>query len=220
MFNRLTWPKKMAEDLSDMGCEVILLDNNSQYPPLLEWYNSCPYKVYRLNKNYGERVFWLSGIYKEYSDKYYIVSDPDLDIGELPNDFIDVLRYGLDNNSTITKCGLSLKIDDLEEDNEYTKHIKEFESKYWLEKDSLGNFSCGVDTTFALYDKDRLYGDWDVGVRFYLASRIPPPYCARHLPWYLTADSIYNDPEQAFYHNACNNQWAFFAKKIFKDTLN
>ena len=39
MYNRLTWPKKMAEFLSDTGCEVILIDNNSTYMPLLD---ACP----------------------------------------------------------------------------------------------------------------------------------------------------------------------------------
>jgi hypothetical protein len=214
MFNRLTWPKKLALDLTERNCEVILIDNNSTYPELLEWYNICPYKVYRLNKNYGERVLWLCGIDKEYSDRYYIVTDPDLDVGDLPYDFIDKLRYGLDNNHTITKCGLSLLINDLP-DNIYANHAKEFESKYWLHKDNLNNFSCGIDTTLAIYDRERLTPGWNDGVRFYLGTRTPPPYSARHMPWYLTKEDIINDKEQYFYHQSCNNQWSLYAKRIY-----
>lgn len=215
MFNRLTWAKKMAEDLTKFGCEVILIDNNSTYKPLLDWYEICPYKVHRLTKNYGERVFWLAKINEQYTDRYYIITDPDLDVSHLPSDFIDVLKNGLDKNPNIIKCGLSLKLDDLP-DNDYTIHPKRFESKYWLEKDHLGNYSCGIDTTFALYDKERQVDGWDEGVKFYIGTRTPPPYCARHLPWYLTKEDFENDEEQKFYHNICDNQWALVFKRVYK----
>ena len=55
MYNRLTYPKNMSEFLSDHGIEVILIDNNSTYPPLLEWYDKCPYKVHRLKENMGHK---------------------------------------------------------------------------------------------------------------------------------------------------------------------
>ena len=214
MFNRFTWAKKMCEDLTRLGCEVILIDNNSTYPPLLEWYSSCPYKVHRLNKNYGERTFWTSGICNNYNDDYYIVTDSDLDVGDLPSDFVEVLKNGLDNNPKITKCGLSLIIDDLP-NNEYTRHVKRFESLYWLEKDHVGNYSCGVDTTFALYKKERLKKGWDEGVNFYIGTRAPPPYSAKHMPWYLTNENI--DDEQKFYHSICDNQWSLVYKRIFEN---
>jgi len=215
MFNRLTWPKKMAEDLTRLGCEVIFIDNNSTYKPLLDWYKTCPYKVHMLTKNYGERVFWSARICEEYDDRYYIVSDPDLDVSELPSDFIKVLKEGLDGNVNIIKCGLSLKLDDLP-DNEYSNHAKRFESVYWLQKDLLGNYSCGIDTTFAMYDKERLVEGWDEGVKFYIGTRTPPPYSARHLPWYLTEEFVENNEEQKFYHNICDNQWALTFKRVYK----
>lgn len=215
MYNRLFIAKKLAEYLADTGCEPILIDNNSTYPPLLDWYKNCPFKVHKLNINYRERVFWDSGLFNEYNDKYYIVTDHDLSIEGIPNDYVDVLIKGLNSNNNITKCGLSLKIDDLP-DNEYTKHVKRFESVYWLEKDPIGNYIAGIDTTFAVYDREKQKLGWDYGNKFFFATRTPFPYTARHLPWYLTEDSILYNEDEKYYHTHCNNQWS----RIFKQQFN
>ena len=192
MFNRLTWPRLMAEYLSDTGCEVILVDNASTYPPLLEWYESCPYKVYRLKENRGHMAVWSSGIVNEYPDQYYVVTDPDLDLSGVPRDYLDVLMKGLLGNSEVTKVGLSLMIDDLPT-NTFTAQILEKEGKYWQAiRDLYGFYVAGVDTTFAVYDRER-----GLNERFYWALRSPEPYVARHLPWYLTRENL--TIEELFY---------------------
>jgi len=181
MFNRLTWPKKMAEFLSDTGCEVILVDNASTYPPLLEWYDTdCPYKVYRLQENYGHLVLWGSGILNEYPDQYYAVTDPDLDLSDVPSDYIDFLMKGL-TNQEVVKTGLSLRVDDLPV-NGFTEEIVKKERQYWeCVQDGNGFYYAGIDTTFAIYDRERMASG-----KFYWSLRAPKPYTARHLPWYLT----------------------------------
>lgn len=218
MFNRLQKPKKFIEYLADTGCEPILIDNNSTYPPLLEWYDDCPFKVHRFKINYRERVFWDSKLFNEYKDKYYVVTDHDLSIEGIPNDYIEVLINGLDLNPNVTKCGLSLKIDDLS-DNEYTNHVKRFEGVYWHDKDNVGNYIAGVDTTFAVYDRDRQNPGWDHGNKFFFATRTPPPYTAKHLPWYLTKEDVLKDEDEKYYHIHCNNQWSRILKKEFNINL-
>jgi len=185
MFNRLTWPKKMAEFLSDTGCEVIFLDNNSTYLPLLEWYDSCPYKVYRLRRNWGHMVLWSSGIIREYKDPFYVVTDPDLDLSSVPHDYLNFLMKGFANQDVV-KVGLSLRIDDLPV-NDFTREIMDRELNFWSRLDANGFYEASVDTTFAIYDQDRL--DKKVFDQ-YACLRSPKPYTARHLPWYLIPGNI------------------------------
>jgi hypothetical protein len=183
MFNRLTWPRKMAEFLSDTGCEVILVDNASTYPPLLEWYDSCPYKVYRLQENYGHLVLWGSGIINNYKDRHYIVTDPDLDLSGVPHDYVDFLMKGF-LHEEVVKVGLSLRVNDLPV-NEFTRRIVEHEERHWRALQEDGFYAASVDTTFAIYDRERMLGQ-----QVYWSLRSPEPYMARHLPWYLGLGQI------------------------------
>lgn len=211
MYNRLTIPKKLAENLADTGCEPILLDNSSTYPPLLEWYKSCPFKVHTFKQRYGERVFWDSKLFDEYNDEYYIVTDHDLDISNVPADYTEMLIKGL-ANPDITKCGLSLDIDDLP-DTPYGKDVIGCELGYWGDKDFLGNYIAGVDTTFAMYDRKRQTPGWDHGDKFYYGSRLPKPYTAKHMPWYLTEESFASNEEEKYYHTGCTNFWSTVFKR-------
>jgi hypothetical protein len=218
MYNRLNWPKQMAEFLSDTGCEVILVDNKSTYQPLLDWYKTCPYKTHLLKHNYGERVFWDSGLFNEYKDEYYVVSDHDLDLSNLPNDYIDKMKIGLDGNQTITKCGLSLQLNDLPETN-YGKIARGCELKYWETKDDNGYWIAGVDTTFALYDRKRQGNGWDYGDKFYYGIRTPEPYTAKHLPWYFDLESI-NNEEERWYQSNSDKLWTTVYRNEYKINLN
>ncbi|MCJ7820714.1 MAG: hypothetical protein MUP53_05890 [Bacteroidales bacterium] len=66
-FNRLESMKLLISALEDRGyMNIYIIDNLSTYPPLLEFYKSCPYTVFRLEKNIGSNAFWLSGICKHF----------------------------------------------------------------------------------------------------------------------------------------------------------
>lgn len=52
-YNRLTMLKKLIDSLTSRGyTNIVILDNQSTYPPLLEWYAKCQFEVIRLPKNY------------------------------------------------------------------------------------------------------------------------------------------------------------------------
>ena len=58
-FNRITLPLKLASWCQNHGLEPIIIDNHSDYIPLLEYYATrCPYYVLRMDKNYGHQVIW------------------------------------------------------------------------------------------------------------------------------------------------------------------
>ena len=78
--NRLTLTVNMADWLADF-VEPIIVDNDSDYPPLLRYYETCLYKVIRVDTNLGSEVIWKTGIVDDYSSgESYLVTDPDLDM--------------------------------------------------------------------------------------------------------------------------------------------
>lgn len=223
MHNRLSNPKKMAEFLSDHNVNVIFIDNNSTYTPLLEWYKDCPHKVYRLKENLGHKCLYKSGILNDYKDQHYILTDPDLDIYDVPDDFLDFLMNGF-KNGDIIKSGFSLKIDDLPK-NDYTKMIYDWEVKFWQRpQDKYGFYFSELDTTFAIYDRNR---EWDgfmsdtpenmTSSLFFQAVRSPVPYSCRHLPWYITPDTLTD--EEIYYMKTTGTYWSSNFRNIFKDEL-
>lgn len=221
MWNRLTYPMKMAEYLSDHNVNVIMIDNNSSYEPLLEWYKSkCKYKVYRLKENMGHKCLYISGILNEYKDDHYFLTDPDLDLSQVPADFIDVLFKGLEHNKSVLKSGLSLEINDLP-DNEYARGVFKWEEKFWNPgRFKNGFYESDTDTTFALYDRKREWEGFMTNLnepenlnKFFCAVRSPRPYTVRHLPWYNTPDNL--TEEEKYYLKITGTYWMGQYKKTF-----
>jgi hypothetical protein len=207
-FNRLTYLRNLCTELVKRGCKPVIIDNRSTYPPLLAWLNNCPYPVYTVN-NSGSRSPWINNLVQ---GDHYIITDPDLDISGVPLDMVDVLMKGLEDNPTAVKCGLSLTIDDLP-DNDYANGAKEYEKRFWVSK--KGNYyNADVDTTLALYDSTRLQGN-----NFFHAVRVAPPYSCRHLPWYNTPENL--TEEEKFYLNTITNDgfWCHeFKRKYYEGT--
>jgi hypothetical protein len=172
-----------------------------------------------LNENLGHLSFWLSGISETYKDRFYFLTDHDLDLSQIPDDFVDVLFKGLENPKKPLKSGFSLKIDDLP-DNTYANQVRDWEYKFWNSNRDINNFyESDIDTTFALYDKEREYPDLPYGSDFYNSVRSPSPYTARHLPWYNTPENI--DEEEIYYLRDATNAsyWADKFNKNFTEQM-
>lgn len=175
-FNRLTWTMELLEQCKRFpDSEVVIIDNDSNYQPLLDWYATKPCEVVAQEGNFGPRGPWASDVIAHMATPLYVVTDPDLDISGVPSDALEYLQRGLSGNC---KSGLSLEIADLP-DNMLRETILQDESRYWTCHLANGFWQAPVDTTFALYNKATLdINDFLSGVR---ADR---PYTARHLPWY------------------------------------
>lgn len=80
-YNRLEMLTKLIHSLENRGYHnLYIIDNQSTYPPLLEYYTRLPYPVYMLNKNVGHLSLWETGIFKQFKDSYYAYTDSDLEI--------------------------------------------------------------------------------------------------------------------------------------------
>lgn len=172
-YNRLFLPVNMANFLSEHGISPVFVDNNSDYPPLLEYYKITPYQVVLCDKNWGYKVVWEQDVLKKLGiTGNYIVTDPDLDLTGIPDDFLSVLEEGLRRYPQFDKCGFSLEINDLPPTDFCPAG---YEKQFWQHPLDDRYFAAPIDTTFALYKKP---------IHSFNALRTNRPYTARHMPWY------------------------------------
>lgn len=183
----LTWPKRMAEVLADQGHDVRLIDNASTYPPLLEWYDTCPFPVIRSQQNLGSQALWLLNVVPLHDP--FVVSDSDLDISCIPIDWPEALTEGLDAGAC--KCGFSLDDTKIPSANPawtidgFCNYPAGHHPATYGPKITFMGKRClfhryPVDTTFALYAAKIWVNGFRVG-----GIRAGHPYTARHLPWHL-----------------------------------
>ncbi len=171
---------------------VYLVDNDSSYPPLLEFYARTPHTVIRLEQNVGQLAPWTAGIVERVAgDRPYIVTDPDVvPVETCPADVPQRLLEHLEAHRDALKVGLGLKIDDIPDEYPLKKYVQAWEGKYWEEEIEPGLFRAPVDTTFALYRPGLSFAKRP-------ALRTGPPYIARHLPWYVPSGDL--TEEEAYY---------------------
>jgi hypothetical protein len=208
IFNRFTWAIDMCEKFTQAGLEVVLIDNKSTYPPCIEWLKNCNYKVLKGTNDYGPWEFTSTDLFKQYPDRFFILSDSDYDISQVPDDFPEFLMKGLENTKhpEVWKAGFSLEINDFPK-NKYTDVVFEHESSFWATpQDELGFYHSWVDVGIALYDRERRKKNW------YDALRAPRPYTCRHLDWYLTPETvreedIYYFEVQSHAHYGWGRKW-------------
>ncbi len=181
---------------------ITLVDNDSAYPPLLDWLETCGHTVVHTGSNLGPRAAWLTGLVQEagLSDPY-VVTDPDVvpDDG-CPLDLIGHLTDVLRGHPDVDRVGPGLRIDDLPADAAHTGAVRAWEEQFWNREVEPGLFEADIDTTFALYRPGRRVP----GVP---ALRTGAPYVARHLPWYQVGPP---DEETLFYRARADptvNSW-------------
>jgi len=208
-FNRLTYVKLLVQNLEKRGYfNIHIIDNNSSYPPLLEYYDKCKYDVIRMKENKGHMVFWKDKYFSKYRESFYVVTDPDvLPIEECPNDFMLKFFECLRTYPWVRKVGFSLKIDDLPKDGILSEDAYNWEMQFYKTKNEKQNiYYADIDTTFALYMPD----NHSVSKNFGRAFRTGMPYVARHLPWYKKASEV--TEEDIYYSTHKTNGWWDFVK--------
>lgn len=198
-YNRLSYLKSMVGWLEIFGLNnIIIVDNNSTYPPLVEYLRTTPYRVERISENMGHLVVWKCGLFDDtLRQQYYIVTDPDvLPDKDCPHDAVLVFYNMLQDFPDITKCGFSLKIDDLPRHFPIRDTVREMEIKFWKKPTPDGEgYFAHIDTTFALY-RPGIFPENDT---WFEGVRLAPPYVARHMPWYENPVEL--DEEALFYQS-------------------
>jgi hypothetical protein len=97
------------------------------------------------------------------------------------------------------KIGIGLRVDDLPDHFPLKASVVKWETSLIGKRlDSLA-VEAPVDTTFALYKKDRWHLENSVG----FSMRTAAPYMARHLPWYVDHDHL--DEEEKYYMTSASS---------------
>jgi hypothetical protein len=190
----------MVQRLQLEGHEVFVVDQSSEYPPLLDWYATKPCEVIKGRRNGSQYEPWDEGAIDRMIPVggYYAESDPDLDLSGVPVGFVEHLVEGFEThrvinvpspNIEITKAALSLRLDDVPP-GRMREIVLGQETYGWLNRVDAGYYFAGTDSTFAVYRKippGKRYVDW------YRSIRSAPPYTARHMPWYVDAARMPED---------------------------
>lgn len=207
----VTWLKRTVAWLEKSGqTEIYLIDNDSRYPPLLDYYAKTPHTVIRLGENIGKRGPWKRDVIAKYAKgRRFVVTDPDIEpIAECPFDLFDRCSEVLDADPKLVKVGPSLAIDDLPDYYEHKQQVIERQSQFWDDKLKVdAGFFAPIDSVMALYREDQFDQ-----LRTNPAVRLGHPYIARHIPWYTRSKRP--SKELAFYRDRAGARYGGWAKKV------
>lgn len=185
---------------------IYILDNDSTYQPLLDYYESLrvlpSVQVIYLRQNMGHLALFKSGLLEKlHITVPYVYTDSDIiPLEECPSDLLRVMLYELEKNPYVNKVGLSLKLDDIS--CERREEIIAWEQRFLKIKRSSNAYYSVIDTTFALYRNVRYH-------TLNEAVRLAYPYQARHIPWYYKKDEL---PEDEAYYIEHANQSSTFSR--------
>ncbi|HEX2782116.1 MAG TPA: hypothetical protein VHN36_00925 [Ilumatobacteraceae bacterium] len=170
---------------------IVLVDNESTYPPTVEYLASTTHTVVRCGWNMGQRSPWLSGAVFELADnEMYVVTDPDIVPDEdCPPNAIEYFADVLSAHPDVHRVGFGLRVDDLPDHYGPKADVIAWETPFWEKEITPGLYSAPIDTTFALARVPRPATRPSI--------RTGPPYVARHLPWY---DNSAEPSEELIYY--------------------
>jgi len=175
-------------DLQRLGyVNLHIIDNNSSYTPLREWYKECGCEVVCLDSNLGQLAVYNSDYINNFEQGSWIAyTDSDIELNpNTPEAFIEKMIQ-LAEKYKYDKAGLALRIDDLP-DSEYANYARHWEKRYWEKSLETDVYIAGVDTTFSVIK---------VGLPFqYESIRIAGNMTAKHIPWYLDYNALSDEEE-------------------------
>lgn len=191
--NRFTTTKNMVEDLLRLNPKekIIILDNKSSYPPLLEWYQKMETLVdIRFLENEGHLALWTTGLNKELGD-FFVYTDSDIILPQVfPKNWKDIMLKTLLEHPNFKKVALGIRIDDLPDHYKFKDQVVRFESRWWRIKIANELYRSHTDTTFCLLENfgDNCYPSIRLGMKNMVCQ---------HHPWYLDLENL--DGEEMYF---------------------
>ena len=183
---------KLVAWLEDEGMSnIIIVDNDSTYPPLVNYLAATPHAVVQLGRNVGHTAPWDARLIETLArGRPFIVTDPDVVPDDGAHGAVQHMCGLLNRHPDHVKVGLGLHIDNLPDHYDMKAAVIAHESRYWVHPAPGDAFYAPVDTTFALHRAGTDYGVLQ-------ALRTGAPYLAEHEPWYLDSSNL---PEEFVYY--------------------
>lgn len=203
-FNRLEPLKLLVAWLTSLETpvSVIILDNKSTFPPLLNYYkslNDSSVQVIRMDFNSGR--FGLLHYFRKLRryDKI-VISDCDLvPYADTPKDILTHLSFLLDKYPEYNHIGTSLEIQDIPDAYPLKRLVLAWEKKFWpplAEEINSEAYEAEIDTTFGMWRSNSIINTHAP------ALRTKPPYRLKHVDWYHDPTNI--DHEYKYYISTCS----------------
>jgi FkbM family methyltransferase len=182
-YNQYTFIKNMVEQLEKYTKDIIIVDNKSDFQPLLDYYKSdFKYTLLKKDVNFGSNVYTQDFVQNLVGD-LYVITDPDLKFNtKLPKnflqDFIDISEH-----FKAERVGFALLVDadDIRTDVFFAgETIKEWESRFWKttlsypKNKEMTLYDAPIDTTFCVINKKYKTGN----------IRVAGEYTCVHIPWH------------------------------------
>lgn len=202
-FNRLHFLKQQIDWLEKAGySNIYIIDNQSSYPPLLAYYKTLPYTIFRLDRNKGHFSIWETILFSRFEHDYYVYTDPDiLPIEACPFNILLYFRDLLKKYPGYKKVGFGLLINDLPEYYQLRECVIKWEKQFWQTALEPDVYDALIDTTFALY-RPGAKGGADSP-----AIRTAGKYAARHLPWYENSSHLDEEAQYYLCHSSAASSW-------------
>ena len=207
---------KLIDWLLESGYRrIYILDQDSTYPPLLEFYEifrkDPRVHVLRM-KNFGFQCIWQSGILEDLDVQTpYVYTDSDI----LPicgKNIVQELLKTLARHPFAKKVGAKLIFEDITCQN--ADFYREIQSNYYQEsrRISPNEFFMPNDTTFSVYRNLRHYSC--------IYSIVRTDLEIRHLPWYYDFNNLPEDEKYYVEHSNSNSTFSKQLKSHSSSSLN
>lgn len=194
---------------------IIIIDNQSTYEPLLGWYKVSGVDVFynNLTENschaFRDLVTIQHPKFMEIISDWYVFNDSDIiPLESVPDNFIeDLVNYAKKYNKT--KVGMSIKIDDINLNYPLNAWVHSYESGYWTNGITDGNvelYPHPIDTTFAVHGPGVL-PTWSNDT-----LRVGVPYIVKHAPFYYDPNNLPDD--ELYYLKHMNKQSSNWSSKV------
>ena len=175
----VTWLQRVGQ------ANIILLDNASTYPPLLQYLAQAEGQGLRVVHlpNLGYKAPWQSGVLQKLGIKTpYLYTDPDVvPAADCPLDLVQRCYDVLRRHPELDKVGPALRTRDIT--CAWREQIQRDEANWQRLPVEPGLIYAPIDTTLALYRGQQHYS-------LAAAARLAPPCELLHLPWYYQKDEI------------------------------
>jgi hypothetical protein len=192
--NRLQALQRLVDWLLAAGTRrIVIFDNASNYPPLLQWYQALPAGVNALllPDNLGPYVLWQQGVHRVLDTPFVLTDSDVVPASFCPADLIGALLRELQRFPDAKKVGPALRIDNLPEHYAEVDVVRKWESQFWEHPVAPGVFAAPIDTTFALYPPRAEFSNEACNLR------LGAPYIVEHTPWYVNEAAL--DDEERHY---------------------
>ena len=208
--------RKFVKWLDSTGqAEVIIVNNDSTYPPLLEYLDGNKHTVYNLETNHSKWAPWRHNLIEMHPSEtgHFAVCDPDMyPIEECPKDAIEFWVNALEDEKygSYHCAGPAHEISDLSAQYAGRREVVRWEAQFWAkplyaDQTRCQFFEAPIDSSFGVFRKG---GYIDIEKP---AIRSNYPYVFRHETWYM--DTKNPSEEDLYYMSRCDPNRAHWIRE-------